>query len=68
MDLISTQDAAELLGLTPRRVRQLREELNAVEIGGVLLFPRKRVEAEAQRERPKRGPKPKGKKKGAKPK
>lgn len=65
MELISTKEAAEILGLTPRRLRQLRDDLGAVEIGGALCFPRKRIEAEAKKDRPNRGPKPKGNRQAA---
>lgn len=62
MDMISTAEAAVILNLSPRRVRQLRAALGAVEIGGTLAFPRRRVEAESLRDRPKPGPRPKKKK------
>ena len=56
---LSTKEAAEVLGLTERRVRQLAGDLGAVNMVGRLVYPRKKVEAAAKKPRPKRGPKPK---------
>ena len=53
---LTTSEAAEILGLTPRRVRQLAADLGGVElVPGRLVFPRARIEAEAKKPRPKPG-------------
>lgn len=52
LDLVSTDEAAELLHLKPARVRQLAQagELGAVKVGDAgWVFPRRAVEAEARR-------------------
>jgi hypothetical protein len=54
-DLISTAAAAAILGVSPRRVRQLRGDLCGQEIAGVLVFPRAVVETAAREPRPKAG-------------
>lgn len=52
-DLIGTEEAAVILEMTPRRVRQLREELNiGVLINKTWLYDRRQVE----KIRAKRGP------------
>ena len=55
-DHMTTSEAAEFLGLTPRRVRQLAATLGGVEVvPGRLAFPRGRVEEYKRQPRPKPG-------------
>lgn len=52
-DYLTTAAAAALLGVGGRRVRQIRDRLGGFRVGHVWAFPRDRVEAYRDRQKPK---------------
>jgi hypothetical protein len=51
-DLIGTSDVAEILGISPGRVNQLKDKLNGKLIGTALVFSRAVVEEFKKKKRP----------------
>lgn len=54
---LSTEQAADVLGYSPQRVRQLKTELGGIDTPGIL-YPAAVVKEFAKRPRPKPGRKP----------
>lgn len=45
-DLVSAQEAADILGVSRQRIQQIADRLGGIKVGSTWVFPRTRVEAE----------------------